>query len=55
MKAFDKAKLGGKYLFNHALQEMDVDNDEEGDVFGIGTEINDTILQKILEANVLTI
>jgi MoaA/NifB/PqqE/SkfB family radical SAM enzyme len=27
MKAFEKAKLGGKYLFNHALQEMDVRTD----------------------------
>ncbi|MDC1146597.1 DNA-directed RNA polymerase subunit beta [Candidatus Pelagibacter sp.] len=30
-------------------------NDEEGGVFGIGTELNDTIIQQILDANISTI
>ena len=43
--------LSGKYLH----REVKVRDDEEEGVFGIGTELNDTIIKQILEANIFTI
>ena len=43
--------LIGKYLHN----EVKVSDDEEEGTFGIGTELNDTIIKKILEANINSI
>ncbi|WP_415295733.1 DNA-directed RNA polymerase subunit beta [Candidatus Pelagibacter sp. Uisw_113] len=40
--------LIGKYLHN----EVKVSDDEEEGTFGIGTELNDTIIKQILEANI---
>ena len=42
--------LYGKFLH----KEIKV-SEEEGDTLGIGTELNDTIIQKILEANISTL
>ncbi|MBT3693147.1 MAG: DNA-directed RNA polymerase subunit beta [Candidatus Pelagibacter sp.] len=42
--------LYGKFLH----KEIKVSDEEEG-IFGIGTELNDTIIKKILEANISTI
>ena len=39
--------LYGKYLH----RDVKVSDDEEEGTFGIGTEINDTIIQQILDAN----
>ena len=41
----------GKYLHN----EVKVSDDEEEGTFGIGTELNDTIIKQILEANISSI
>ncbi|MDA7812608.1 DNA-directed RNA polymerase subunit beta [Candidatus Pelagibacter sp.] len=43
--------LIGKYLHN----EVKVSDDEEEGTFGIGTELNDTIIKKILESNIKSI
>jgi len=43
--------LIGKYLHN----EVKVSDDEEEGTFGIGTELNDTIIKQILEANIKSI
>jgi DNA-directed RNA polymerase subunit beta len=43
--------LYGKFLH----REIKVSDDEEEGVFGIGTELNDTIVQQILEANISSI
>ena len=43
--------LIGKYLHN----EVKVSDDEEEGTFGIGTELNDTIIKQILEANISSI
>ena len=43
--------LIGKYLHN----EVKVSDDEEEGTFGIGTELNDTIIKKILEASIKSI
>ena len=43
--------LIGKYLHN----EVKVSDDEEEGTFGIGTELNDTIIKQILEANINSI
>ncbi|MDC0653715.1 DNA-directed RNA polymerase subunit beta [Candidatus Pelagibacter sp.] len=43
--------LIGKYLHN----EVKVSDDEEEGIFGIGTELNDTIIKQILEANISSI
>ena len=44
----NKESLYGKYLH----RDVKVSEDEEEGTFGIGTEINETIIQKILEANI---
>ena len=38
----------GKFLH----RDVKVSDDEEEGVFGIGTEINDTIIQQILDSNI---
>ena len=43
--------LYGKFLH----KEIKVSDEEEEGTFGIGTELNDTIIKKILEANISTI
>ena len=43
--------LIGKYLHN----EVKVSDDEEEGTFGIGTELNDTIIKQILEASINSI
>jgi DNA-directed RNA polymerase subunit beta len=43
--------LYGKYLH----RDVKISDDEEEGVFGIGTELNDTIIKQILEANITTI
>ena len=43
--------LYGKYLH----KEVKVSDEEEGGTFGIGTELNDTIIQQIVEANIFSI
>ena len=45
-----KDSLYGKFLH----KEVKINDEEEG-VFGIGTELNDTIIQQILDANISTI
>ena len=45
-----KDSLFGKFLH----KDIKI-NDEEGNIFKIGTEINDTIIQQILEANINTL
>ena len=46
-----KESLYGKYLH----RSVKINDEEEGGEFAIGTEINDTIIQQILEANISTI
>ncbi|MDA9071490.1 DNA-directed RNA polymerase subunit beta [Candidatus Pelagibacter sp.] len=46
-----KESLYGKYLH----RDVKVSDDEEEGIFGIGTELNDAIIQQILDANVSTI
>src|SRR5210317_797729 len=46
-----RESLYGKFLHN----EVKVSDDEEEGIFGLGTELNDTIIKQILEANISSI
>ena len=48
---FQEESLFGKFLH----RDVKVSDDEEEGTFGIGTEINDTIIQQILDARIYTL